>query len=84
MDCEKILSILFVLLLIIIVIKNFSSSKFGNISDILSNNYQTNFSCKNDAGRIIPSGKLPGSTIMLTNSERDGLLKKFIDNGPIL
>ena len=70
------------LIIIIGLLFFFTKSSFGNL---LNNNYTKDtglqYNCNNDMNRIIPSGKLPGSTIILTNSEREGLLKRFIDNG---
>ena len=42
------------------------------------------YNCNNVDSRVIPSGNLPGSTILLTDSERRELLTRFIDNGPEL
>jgi len=68
---------------------NNNPSSFGNIREIINNNYNGNdnngkleYNCNNSAGRVIQSGKLPGSTIILSPSERQGLLKKFVENGP--
>ena len=69
-------------------------SNFGKIDDILGDNYSytsnsnsgepndLQYVCGNIDSRIIPSGKLPGSTILLTPSEKRELLVRFIENGP--
>jgi hypothetical protein len=63
-----------------------NNESFGNIQEIINNNYNNKddlqYNCNNSANRVIPSGKLPGSTIILSPSERQGLLKKFVENGP--
>jgi hypothetical protein len=43
-----------------------------------------NYVCGNIELRVIPSGNLPGSTILLTDGEKEELLIRFIDNGPEL
>jgi hypothetical protein len=47
---------------------------------------KTNFTsetngCVNTDGRVFPSGNLPGSYIILTEQEREELLRKFVENG---
>ena len=64
-----------VLLLITVVIIAFSVSKFGDISGILNNNY--NSGCEQD-NRQYPECKVPGSYLGLNKPERDGLLTKFV------
>jgi len=72
-----------------------SGSEFGNIQNILEDNYSSSSSssssgepndlqyiCGNINLRVIPSGRLPGSTILLTDSEKRNLLLRFIENGP--
>ena len=66
------------LVIIIGLLFFFTKSNFGNLSDQYTADEIT---CNNDMNRVIPSGNLPGSTIILTNPEREGLLKRFIDNG---
>ena len=85
----------FILILLIsiaafVMINSFSG--FSNIEDILSDHYKGDTSnyadqqwgCKNPDNRVIPSGHLPGSTILLTENEKKELLQRFIDNGPQL
>ena len=66
MKCNMLLIGLSVLLLITGVIIAFSVSKFGDISG-----------CQQD-NRQYPEGKVPGSYLGLNQSERDGLLTKFV------
>ena len=89
MNFNKKLFIIILGLIIVIFIKSSSfNSKFGNIADILDDNYSSKndlqYNCKNMDARIIPSGHLPGSTILLTPSEKQELLLRFIENGPEL
>jgi hypothetical protein len=84
--------ILLVSVVLFVVIRSFSG--FSNINDILSDHYTNKgdtgnyadqqWACKNPDNRVIPSGHLPGSTILLTENEKKELLQRFIDNGPQL
>ena len=95
MKCNKKLIILSLLVVAIIFLITQSGSGFSNIDDILSDNYSSSSSssssgepndleyvCGNVDIRVIPSGRLPGSTILLTPSEKRNLLRRFIENGP--
>ena len=90
MHCNKKLIILSLLMLVVIFFITRSGSGFGNIQDILDDNYSSSsenssdlqYVCGNIDLRIIPSGRLPGSTILLTDSEKRNLLLRFIENGP--
>jgi len=73
MDMDK--KIIIGLVIIIGLLFFFTKSNFSNVDQY------TESTCNNDMNRVIPSGKLPGSTIILTKPEREGLLKRFIDNG---
>jgi len=67
-----------------------SSGEYSNVDGILNNRYSSssssdeNYVCGNIELRVIPSGNLPGSTILLTDGEKEELLIRFIDNGPEL
>ena len=76
------------LILIALVIAN--KDKFSSIPEIMEGNYsdtQPDYisspenKCQVE-GRMSPSGHLPGSWIILTESERKELLKTFVENGP--
>jgi hypothetical protein len=93
MHCNKKLFILSLLALVVIFFMTRSGSGFGNIQNILEDNYSSSNSssgepndlqyiCGNINLRVIPSGRLPGSTIILTDSEKRNLLLRFIENGP--
>jgi len=80
---------LFILILGLIIIIFTFKSPFSNIADILDDQYSSsssgdNYNCVNLDIRVIPSGHLPGSTILLTPSEKQELLLRFIENGPEL
>jgi hypothetical protein len=64
-------------LIIIILFYINNQSSFGNIEEIV----ETKCNPPVD-GQIIPRGHLPGSYIILSDSERKELLKTFIENGP--
>jgi hypothetical protein len=55
-------------------------SNFGTTQEIVEDTYKEPVK----EGRVSPSGHLPGSWIMLTDSERKELLKTFVENGPKL
>ena len=84
--------ILLLLISIVAFILITSFSGFSNIEDILSDHYinkestdnyaDQQWACKNPDNRVIPSGHLPGSTILLTESEKKELLQRYIENGP--
>jgi len=93
MKCDKKL-ILFSLLALAVIFL-LTKSSFGNIEDILEDQYSSSNSssssgepndleyvCGNIEFRVIPSGRLPGSTILLTDAEKRNLLLRFIENGP--
>jgi hypothetical protein len=89
----KFLILILVGIVILMLIQN-NGSSFSGIQDILSDQYKYTYdssnyadeqwACKNPDNRIIPSGHLPGSTILLTDNEKKELLVRFIDNGPEL
>ena len=82
-------------LLALVVLFLITRSGFGNIEEILEDQYSSSSSstssgepndlqyiCGNVQLRVIPSGRLPGSTILLTDAEKRNLLLRFIENGP--
>lgn len=79
---------LIVLFGLIVFLISRSQSSFSGTQDILSDHYNSStaqqWSCHNQENRLIPSGHLPGSSILLTDNERKELLVRFIDNGPEL
>jgi len=77
-NCNNLLMALCVLLLLIVVLINYTS-KFGNITEILNSNY--NSGCQRD-NRQYPEGKVPASYMGLNQYEREGLLTKFVNNDP--
>jgi hypothetical protein len=95
MKCDKKLIIILFFVIIALVLITRSSFTFGGIDDILEDQYSSSSSsssggepndlqyiCGNVDIRVIPSGHLPGSTILLTDSEKRELLRRFIENGP--
>ena len=81
---KKILII--VVILIAILLYFVTKSKFND--DILKTNYSNNGtnipSCDfQKEARVYPSGNIPGSYLMLTESEKKMLLKKFIEYSKI-
>ena len=77
METIHLLSIL--IICVIFFILTFKSS-FGNIESSFGNVEQVNCFGNNPVN-VFPRGHLPGSEIILTESERRGLLKRFVDNG---
>ena len=55
-----------------------SNSKDTFIGNILNDNYNKK-KCTNE-NRYYPMGKIPGSYLGLTEAEKQGLLKDFINN----
>jgi len=94
MQFDKKLIIISLLAFVVIFLITQTGSGFGNIDDIINDNYSYNtgsssgepndlqYVCGNVDLRVIPSGRLPGSTILLTDSEKRELLRRFIENGP--
>ena len=81
---KKILII--IVILIAILFYFVTKSKFND--DILKTNYSNNGtnipSCDfQKEARVYPSGNIPGSYLMLTESEKKMLLKKFIEYSKI-
>ena len=69
--------------IIIILLFFLPSTKSQFIDDILNQNYtKCNNENNNFNGDRIAQGKIPGSYLGLTPSEKEGLLKKFIENSP--
>jgi hypothetical protein len=62
-----------------------NKDKLKNIVEDTYSNEQGDWSSpKNKCqveGRLVPSGHLPGSWIILTDAERKELLKTFVENG---
>jgi len=61
-----------------------SSNDPSSSSSINSEYVDQEYICGNVDLRVIPSGRLPGSTILLTDGEKRELLLRFINNGPEL
>jgi hypothetical protein len=73
-----------IIIVIIAVIGFFLLSKSKFTGDILNTNYSNNGtsipSCDfNYQNRVYPSGNIPGSYLGLNSSEKEMLLKKFIE-----
>lgn len=80
-----IIIIIFIILALGYVVMN--RDKMLNIQELnYSNEQEPRISSpKNNCqaeGRLTPSGHLPGSWIILTDSERKELIKTFVENGP--
>jgi len=58
------------------------SRNISQVDQYTSRGRDTQYVCNNIDNRVIPSGKLPGSTIILTEGEKQQLLIRFIDNAP--
>jgi hypothetical protein len=80
-DCNTLLIVLIIILLIVIIILCCKKSTFGSINDILNNNYGSG-GCTSE-NRQFPEGKVPGSYLGLSDSEKNNLLKKFVDNSSL-
>jgi hypothetical protein len=75
---NKLFLIAIVIMILTLVLLSSTKSQF--IGDILNQNYKN---CNNEnIGERLPQGKIPGSYLGLTPSEKEGLLKKFIENSP--
>ena len=85
----KTIYILTFLILVALVYVVANKDTFSNIPEIINDSYSNKqgdwSSPENDCqveGRLTPSGHVPGSWIILTDSERKELLKTFVENGP--
>ena len=71
----EILTKLSIILVILIIIINVTVSKFGDIAEILNDNYSSR-GCEQE-NRQNPSGNVPASYFGLTKAERDNIQQTF-------